>query len=112
MGPVHDGGRVAASAFAFMNLVARPAGGMLSDLSAAGSARSPCCWAAAAGFVLMATMGRPGRCARGLGVHDVLVLRAGRNGAVYAVVPLVKKRVTGQIVGSAGAYGNVGGSSS
>jgi NNP family nitrate/nitrite transporter-like MFS transporter len=31
------------------------------------------------------------------------------NGAVYAIVPLVKKRVSGQIAGMAGAYGNVGG---
>ena len=29
--------------------------------------------------------------------------------AVYAIVPLVKKRVSGQIAGIAGAYGNVGG---
>jgi NNP family nitrate/nitrite transporter-like MFS transporter len=31
------------------------------------------------------------------------------NGAVYAIVPLVKKQVSGQIAGLAGAYGNVGG---
>jgi NNP family nitrate/nitrite transporter-like MFS transporter len=31
------------------------------------------------------------------------------NGAVYAVVPLVKRRLTGQIAGMTGAYGNVGG---
>ncbi len=30
------------------------------------------------------------------------------NGAVYAIVPLVKKRVSGQVAGMAGAYGNVG----
>ena len=31
------------------------------------------------------------------------------NGAIYAVVPLVKKRVSGQISGLVGAYGNIGG---
>jgi Mg/Co/Ni transporter MgtE len=31
------------------------------------------------------------------------------NGAVFAVVPLVKRRLTGQIAGMTGAYGNVGG---
>ena len=31
------------------------------------------------------------------------------NGATYAVVPLVKKRVSGQISGLVGAYGNIGG---
>ena len=31
------------------------------------------------------------------------------TGAVFAMVPLVKRRLTGQIAGMAGAYGNVGG---
>ncbi|MFB3100228.1 MAG: MFS transporter, partial [Gammaproteobacteria bacterium] len=30
------------------------------------------------------------------------------SGAVFAVVPLIKRRLTGQIAGLAGAYGNVG----
>ena len=30
-------------------------------------------------------------------------------GAVFAMVPLVKKRMRGQIAGMAGAYGNIGG---
>jgi len=30
------------------------------------------------------------------------------EGAVFAIVPLVKRRMTGQIAGMAGAYGNVG----
>jgi len=32
----------------------------------------------------------------------------GSSGAVFAIVPLVKKRVSGQVAGIAGAYGNVG----
>ena len=31
------------------------------------------------------------------------------SGAVFAMVPLVQRRMTGQIAGMAGAYGNVGG---
>ena len=31
------------------------------------------------------------------------------SGAVYAIVPLIKRRMTGQIAGMTGAYGNVGG---
>jgi NNP family nitrate/nitrite transporter-like MFS transporter len=31
------------------------------------------------------------------------------EGAVFAMVPLVKRRLTGQVAGMAGAYGNVGG---
>jgi len=30
------------------------------------------------------------------------------EGAVFAIVPLVKRRMTGQVAGMAGAYGNVG----
>ncbi|MGH8551396.1 MAG: MFS transporter, partial [Methylococcales bacterium] len=30
-------------------------------------------------------------------------------GAVFAMVPLIKRRMTGQIAGMVGAYGNVGG---
>ncbi len=30
------------------------------------------------------------------------------EGAVFAVVPLIQRRMTGQIAGMAGAYGNVG----
>ena len=39
----------------------------------------------------------------------VLGVRPGRQRATYAVVPLVKKRVSGQISGLVGAYGNIGG---
>ena len=31
------------------------------------------------------------------------------NGAVYAMLPLIKRRLTGQIAGIVGAFGNVGG---
>ncbi|WP_417639034.1 hypothetical protein, partial [Klebsiella pneumoniae] len=30
------------------------------------------------------------------------------EGATFAIVPLIKRRVTGQIAGNVGAYGNVG----
>jgi MFS transporter, NNP family, nitrate/nitrite transporter len=32
----------------------------------------------------------------------------GAEGATFAIVPLIKKRITGQVAGMAGAYGNVG----
>ncbi len=33
----------------------------------------------------------------------------GGSGAVYAMAPLIQRRMTGQIAGMVGAYGNVGG---
>ncbi|HWJ60964.1 MAG TPA: NarK family nitrate/nitrite MFS transporter [Acidimicrobiales bacterium] len=101
----------AASAFAVMNLVSRPAGGLISDLVA--SRRR---WLAtllgclAIGYLVLSRL--TGSWPLGLAIALVLVTslfaQAG-NGAVYAIVPLVKKRVSGQIAGMAGAYGNVGG---
>lgn len=97
------------SGFAFMNLVARPTGGWLSDKVgrrktlmiligglAVGyfvlSQITPSWWIALA---VMATMG----CS--------FFVQAG-EGAVFAIVPLIKRRMTGQIAGMTGAYGNVG----
>lgn len=101
----------AASAFAVMNLVSRPAGGVLSDVMS--SRRS---WLAVLLLGLgvgMAVMSRLSD-ALPIGLALALVLvtsvfaQAG-NGAVYAIVPLVRKRSSGQIAGICGAYGNLGG---
>lgn len=108
LGPTLAG--VAASGFAFMNLGARPAGGLLSDLL--GSRRktlSALIVGLLVGYVLLSTMGAAWPW--GLAVAACMVcsffVQSG-EGAVYAIVPLVKKRVSGQIAGMAGAYGNVG----
>jgi NNP family nitrate/nitrite transporter-like MFS transporter len=101
----------AASAFAVMNLVSRPMGGVISDLV---SSRRR--WLAlllaglALGYTVLSRLS--GSWPLGVAVAVVLVTslfaQAG-NGAVYAIVPQVKKRVSGQIAGICGAYGNVGG---
>lgn len=101
----------AASAFAVMNLVSRPAGGLFSDLL--NSRRR---WLAVllgglgVGYLVLSRL--TGAWPLGLALVAVLVTsvfaQAG-NGAVYAIVPLVRKQVSGQIAGMCGAYGNVGG---
>jgi NNP family nitrate/nitrite transporter-like MFS transporter len=101
----------AASAFAVMNLVSRPAGGLLSDLV---SSRRR--WLATllgclgCGYLVLSLLSGawPVALAIALVLVTSLFAQAG-NGAVYAIVPLVEKRVSGQIAGMAGAYGNVGG---
>jgi NNP family nitrate/nitrite transporter-like MFS transporter len=100
----------AAGSFAFMNIVTRPGGGLLSDVL--GSRRRTLILmlgGVSIGFVLMSTMGAgwPVAAAIAASMFCSVFCQAG-NGAVYAIVPLVKKRVSGQISGLAGAYGNVG----
>jgi len=64
----------------------------------------------AVGNVAMAMLGSawPLLLAVGVSMACSVFGQAG-NGATYAVVPLVKKRVSGQISGLVGAYGNIGG---
>jgi MFS transporter, NNP family, nitrate/nitrite transporter len=108
LGPAAAG--IAASAFAFMNLAARPSGGLMSDLL--GSRRRTLralLVGLLVGYVLLSTLGAawPWALAVVACMCCSFFVQAG-EGAVYAIVPLVKKRVSGQISGMAGAYGNVG----
>jgi len=99
-----------ASAYAFMNLCSRPTGGLCSDLL--GSRRRTLLVllvSLAGGFGTLAAIGPAWPLA--LAVTAVMAcaffVQAGA-GATYAIVPLVKRRVSGQISGIVGAYGNVG----
>lgn len=99
-----------ASGFAFMNLVARPAGGLMSDLL--GSRRRTLqilLIGLGAGYCAMAFLGPSWPVLAAMGVTMLCSLFVqSSEGAVFAIVPLVKKRVSGQIAGIVGASGNVG----
>jgi MFS transporter, NNP family, nitrate/nitrite transporter len=99
-----------ASAFAFMNLVARPTGGVLSDL--VGDRRRTLrvlLFCLASGYAVMAAVGGSWPVAGAvLAVMACSFFVQAGEGATYAIVPLVKRRVSGQISGIVGAYGNVG----
>jgi NNP family nitrate/nitrite transporter-like MFS transporter len=96
-------------AFAVMNLVARPGGGYLSDKLGRKKTLSVLIAGLAVGYLVLsqisATWAIP------LAVIAVMTcsffVQAG-EGAVFAMVPLIKRRMTGQIAGMVGAYGNVG----
>jgi NNP family nitrate/nitrite transporter-like MFS transporter len=108
LGPAAAG--AAASGFALMNLVARPLGGLLSDrLGRRRATLVGFCAGTAGGFVLLASLGPawPWPAAVVACMACSFFVQGGA-GAVFAIVPLVKKRVSGQIAGLAGAYGNVG----
>lgn len=98
-----------ASGFAFMNLVARPAGGLISDKFGRRWTMIILILGLAVGYFMLsrvnATWALP------LAVVATMCcsffVQAG-EGAVFALVPLIKRRMTGQIAGMTGAYGNVG----
>lgn len=101
----------AGSAFAFTNLVTRPGGGLLSDVT--GERRR---WVVtalvgtAASFGLLALLGPSWPLPVGIAVVALAsVFVQGGNGAVFAMVPLVHKPSSGPIAGLAGSYGNIGG---
>ena len=106
---------ILASCFAFVNLVARPGGGLISDKL--GSRKNTMAFLTGGlgiGYLIM-SMIKPGTFSGSLGITVAVLItmlasffvQAG-EGATFALVPLVKKRVTGQIAGLVGAYGNVG----
>ncbi len=98
-----------ASGFAFMNLVARPGGGLLSDRFGRKKTLAILLVGLTLGYLAMSQI----TASTWLPLAVVITMtcsffvQAG-EGAVFAMVPLVKRRMTGQIAGMVGAYGNVG----
>jgi len=100
---------LSASGFAFMNLIARPAGGWISDKFGRKLSLSIFIVGLSIGYYCLSliTSDWP--------IAGVIVLTMACSffvqsgeGAVFAMVPLIKRRMTGQIAGMVGAYGNVG----
>ncbi|MBW4467279.1 MAG: NarK family nitrate/nitrite MFS transporter [Pegethrix bostrychoides GSE-TBD4-15B] len=99
-----------AGTYAFMNIVARPGGGLISDkIGSRKWTLVVTMFGTGIGYLIFASLGS--------GIPLALVVAAtmlasffvmATEGATYAIVPLIKSRVTGQIAGNVGAYGNVG----
>ncbi len=102
-------GMIAAS-FAFVNLIARPIGGLVSDRF--GNRRFVMLAymiGIAIGFALMGLMGGTWPLFVAVAVTILCsVFVQGAEGATFGIIPSIKRRITGQISGMAGAYGNVG----
>ncbi|MBT3174918.1 MAG: MFS transporter [Lentimicrobiaceae bacterium] len=117
-----------AGSFALINLVARPLGGLISD-KMGNRKRTMMMYMGGIvlGFFLMATIAKYGPVnAEGiitlvpqfnsmawLGVSIAITMFAsffvqGAEGATFAMIPTIKRDLTGRIAGMAGAYGNVG----
>lgn len=98
-----------ASGYAFMNLMSRPAGGIISDKFGRKPTLLILTAGLAIGYFLMGLIDGhwPIWLAVVIAMSCSFFVQSG-EGAVFAVVPLIKRRLTGQIAGMAGAYGNVG----
>ena len=98
------------SGFAFMNLVARPGGGWISDKFGRKLSLTIFVLGLSIGYFVMSliTPDWPALLAVLVTMLCSFFVQGG-EGAVFAMVPLIKRRMTGQIAGMVGAYGNVGG---
>jgi NNP family nitrate/nitrite transporter-like MFS transporter len=98
-----------ASGYAFMNLVARPSGGLISDRFGRKKTMIMLLIGLTAGYLLMGLIDSswPVLLAVAITMFCSFFVQSG-EGAVFAMVPLVKRRLTGQVAGMAGAYGSVG----
>ena len=118
---------ILAASFAFVNLFARPLGGLLSDMMKNRKKTMLMYMVGISiGFLGMALIGKYGEVVDGVQMVDPMFEGAwwlgvavlitvfcslfvqGAEGATFAVIPMIKKNMTGQIAGMAGAYGNVG----
>lgn len=99
-----------AGSFTIMNIVARPMGGFISDRIGRRRVLVTCLALQTMGYALLSHVSASWGIALAVLVTlctSVFVQAA--CGAVYSIVPLIQRRMTGQIAGMAGAYGNVGG---
>jgi MFS transporter, NNP family, nitrate/nitrite transporter len=120
---------IIASSFAFVNLFARPLGGLLSDIMN-NRKRTMMIYmlGITIGFFGMALISKYGGTLDETGIRMLLptyegmwwlavavvitivtsIFVQGAEGATFAIIPMINKKQTGQIAGMAGAYGNVG----
>ncbi|MCP4808470.1 MAG: NarK family nitrate/nitrite MFS transporter [Proteobacteria bacterium] len=99
-----------AASYASMNLLARPLGGWMSDrLGSRKLTLFVLIVGLAGGYAAMSELDAswPLPAAIALVMACSFCVQAG-EGAVHAIVPLVKRRLTGQVAGMVGAYGTAG----
>ncbi|WP_042460171.1 NarK family nitrate/nitrite MFS transporter [Neobacillus dielmonensis] len=101
---------VIAASFAFTNLAARPLGGWMGDRFGRKKTLLTMLLGLSLSYIGMSfiTSGWSLPAAIALTMLCSFFVQAGA-GAVFSIVPLIKKRITGQVSGMVGAYGNIGG---
>lgn len=98
-----------AGIYPFINLVARPGGGWISDKIGRKLTLMIVFGGITLSFLSLGFVSKEWSIVVVVGVTIIggIFSKAG-SGAVYAMVPLIQRRMTGQIAGMAGAFGNVG----
>ncbi|HIP81403.1 MAG TPA: MFS transporter [Leucothrix mucor] len=98
-----------AGVYPFINLFARPGGGWISDVIGRKRTLVIAFAGITASFLTLGMIDKswPIWMVVGLTIIGGIFSKGG-SGAVYAMVPLIQRRMTGQIAGMAGAFGNVG----
>lgn len=98
-----------ASSFVVTNVIARPAGGWLSDKIGRKLSLTLFSAGLAGGYLLMALISPQWSIVLTVVVTLVCsIFMQAAEGAIFAFVPLVKRAITGEVAGIVGAYGNAG----
>ena len=98
-----------AGIYPFINLIARPGGGWISDKIGRRLTLLIVFAGITISFLFLGMVDKTWPVAIVVGVTIIAgIFSKMGSGAVYAMVPLVQRRMTGQIAGMAGAFGNVG----
>jgi len=98
-----------AGIYPFLNLIARPGGGWLSDRIGRKLTLTIAFAGITASYLVLSMVENSWSIWLVVGITIITgIFSQAGSGAVFAMVPLVQRRMTGQIAGMAGAYGNVG----
>ena len=98
-----------ASCYAFIDIISCPSGGWISDRFGRRKSLLVLLVGLTVGFTVMSQIDSNWPIGLAVGLIMVCSFFVGSgSGAVFAVVPLIKRRLTGQIAGMVGAYGNIG----
>lgn len=98
-----------AAAYPVLNLFARPGGGWISDKIGRKLTLMIVFFGITTSFILLGFVSQDWSIAMVVIVTIIAgIFSQAGSGAVYAMVPLIQRRMTGQIAGMVGAFGNVG----